>query len=67
MAIRLEGHLPMAMQRHTGSVKDDAAKSLKRESDSKIPLVPEYGDPLWLRGGVPAGEVKNGAERQARN
>ena len=66
MAIRWEGHLPMALQRHTGSVKDDAAKSLKRENDTRIPLVPEYGDPLWLCAGV-CGEVKNGPERHAPN
>jgi hypothetical protein len=66
MAIRWEGHLPMAMQRHTGSVKDQAAKSSKRDNDTRIPLVPEYGDPLWLRAGV-FGEVKSGTERQAPN
>jgi hypothetical protein len=67
MAIRCEGHLPMAMQRHTGSVKDESAKSAKRENDTRIPLVPEYGDPLWLIAGAPAGEVQRSNERQTPN
>jgi hypothetical protein len=50
--VRWEVSIPQAMQRHTGSVKDTAPKSLKcnpsNVNDTTIPLVPEYGDPIWL-------------------
>jgi hypothetical protein len=52
MSIRWEIHIPQAMQRHTGSVKDTAPESSKcnpsKANDAKIPLFPEYGDPIWL-------------------
>ena len=48
MAIRWESHLSQAMQRHSGSVKDGAAQKPRPENDRTLPLVPEYGDPVWL-------------------
>ena len=47
MSVRWEVHIPQAMQRHTGSVKDTAPKS-SNPNDTNIPLFPEYGDPIWI-------------------
>jgi len=47
MSVRWEVHIPQAMQRHTGSVKDTAPKS-SNANDTNIPLFPEYGDPIWI-------------------
>ena len=47
MSIRWEIHIPQAMQRHTGSVKDTTPKLLN-VNDTNIPLFPEYGDPIWI-------------------
>lgn len=47
-AIQWGVHSPQAMQRHTGSVKDGASKLPRSEARTTLPLVPEYGDPLWL-------------------
>jgi hypothetical protein len=65
MAIHWGTHIPQAMQRHTGSVKDGASKPPQSETRPPLPLVPEYGDPLWLPPVRPE-EAERGNSRAAK-
>ena len=48
MPVQWTTQIPLAMQRHTGSVFDAASKSQNADRDAKV-LLPEYGDPVWLQ------------------
>ena len=48
MSICWYTHTPIAMQRHTGSVFDSARPQQGSNPKQPLPLVPEYGDPIWM-------------------